>query len=37
MLAYLFKEIRWEAIKGELAYVVDAEAAADLVRDAAAV
>jgi site-specific DNA recombinase len=36
MLAHLFKEIRWDAIRGELGYVVDEEAAAELVRDAAA-
>jgi hypothetical protein len=35
MLAYLFKEIR-DAIRDELTYVVDAEAAADLGRDVAA-
>jgi hypothetical protein len=35
MLAYLFKEIRWDAIGGELAYVVDAEAAAELTRESA--
>ena len=36
VLAYLFKEIRWAAMRGELAYVVDPEAAADLTRDLAA-